>query len=134
VRTTLSPVYDATGGFTRSERMLMRSFAVSVEDSLIGEAVQFSNGNVVVRWLNGDTISRFLDMNSLRDALQGPYSFDPIRVEPMAVRLRRARAEAGLSQRGLSREIGVSFSTISRIEAGRKYVANPTIETWLENR
>jgi len=112
----------------------MKSFAVNVEDGPIGEAVEFSNGHVVVRWLNGDTISRFPDLDALRNVLQANCTFEQIRTEPMAIRLRRARQGAGLSQRGLSRETGVSFSTISRIEAGRNYIMNPALEDWLNDR
>lgn len=111
----------------------MRTFAVTTEEGVIGEAAEFSNGEVVVSWMSAPTISRFTDIATLRDAMT-TATFKPIPVEPLSQRLLRARTEAGLSQRGLSREIGVSFSTISRIEAGHNYVSNETLEAWLEGR
>lgn len=110
----------------------MRSFVINVEDGQLGEAVEFSNGEVVVSWTAGPT-SRFPNYAVLRDAMAPTATFDPVRPEPLADRLRRARKAAGLSQRGLSRETGVSFSTISRIEAGNNYVSNQTLENWLED-
>jgi len=112
----------------------MRTYTINMEEGQVAEAVAFSDGQVVVRWLFGDTISRFSDLDQLRAALDERVTFDPVRPEPIGDRLREARTAAGLSQRKLSREIGVSFSTISRIEAGRNFVSNSVIEDWLDAR
>lgn len=110
----------------------MKTFAITMEDGPIGEAVEFSDGQVVVRWLSAPTISRFAGIGMLRGAMAATATFEPVRPAPLAQRLRQARLDAGLSQRALSREIGVPFSTLSRIESGRNYVSNPVIEDWLE--
>lgn len=111
----------------------MKGFAITTEEGQIAEVAEFSNGEVVVRWLMAPVISRFDNLDMLRGVMNAA-TFEQIRTEPLAQRLRRARTDAGLSQRGLAKEIGVSFSTISRIEAGHNYVSNQTLEDWLSSR
>jgi DNA-binding XRE family transcriptional regulator len=100
------------------------------DEGPLGEGVEFFNGSVVICWYAGETVSRFADVDSLRSVLPD-CALHPIHQPPMAERLRAARMDAGLSQRALAREVGMSFSTISRIERGEKYVINPRLEEWL---
>lgn len=109
----------------------MRTFLVTSEEGFLAEGVEFSNGTVVVRWLASDAVSRFPDLSAVRD-ISPLYSVEPVREEPLPERLRRIRTEKGISQRALAREVGMSFSTISRIEQGKPYVMNPELERWLD--
>lgn len=47
-------------------------------------------------------------------------------------RLREIRESAGLSQAALSQEIGVSPSTISNAESGRRQLSQTVLSAWLK--
>ena len=111
----------------------MRPFLLRRAGEVLGEGVEFSDGTVVVRWLQVDSMSRFVDVDALREAVP-EGALEPIRPAPLADRLRDARMSEGMSQRALAREVGVSFSTISRIERGANHVMHPKLEAWLNGR
>lgn len=111
----------------------MRPFLLKRNGAPLGEGIEFSDGTVVVRWLQADMVSRFASVEMLREAVPDGV-LEPIRPAPLADRLRDARMSEGLSQRALAREVGVSFSTISRIERGGNHVIHPKLEAWLGAR
>lgn len=110
----------------------MRVFLLTENGTPVGEAVEYSDGTVNVRWLEHDADSRFASVDALMAAVP-TYEIAPVEDESLADKLRKKRRAAGLSQRALAKQLGMSFSTISRIEAGKNFVVNGSLEAWLKD-
>lgn len=112
----------------------MRMLMLTDSDAPVAEVVEFSDGSVSVRWLNYEANARFASREALRDALLAPHPgwrLVPVATEPLAEQVRARREREGLSQRALAKQLGMSFSTVSRIEAGKNFVLSPALEAWL---
>lgn len=108
----------------------MKAFMLTQESHPVAECAIFSNGTVVLSWLDTNVVSRFTDIDEVRRVLP-TVDLEILTSEPLAGRLKEARLKSGLSQRALARLTGVSFSTISRIERGANHMVNDRLENWL---
>lgn len=113
----------------------------------VADGVVWADGTVTMRWLGAHAST--VNWNRLDDAehVHGHggatrFVFDdtlPAEAEPfngLAAALRTRRESRGLSQRSAAEEIGVSFSTVSRVENGRQPELVPLLKIldWLDMR
>lgn len=65
-----------------------------------------------------------------------PYSELAEVIATLPILLREARRARGLSQRAAARELGFTFSTVSRLEAGHDIVLSHAVAVlhWLDTR
>lgn len=113
----------------------------------VADGVVWADGTVSMRWLGKHASTVSWDGIEHADAIHGHggdtrFVFDdtlPGTAEPfngLPAMLRTRRESLGLSQRGAAEKIGISFSTVSRIEAGQQPELAPLIKVldWLGMR
>jgi DNA-binding XRE family transcriptional regulator len=113
----------------------------------VADGVIWADGTVTLRWfgahastVNWDSIDHAVAVHGQGGDTRFVYDDTlPATAEPfngLPAMLRTRREALGLSQRGAAEQIGISFSTVSRVEAGQQPELAPLIKVldWLGMR